>query len=144
MAFRYLKVAADRRFNDAQFMAGLAFDHGEDVPVYKAEAVRYYKLAADHGHVPAQHLYGAILLDQSNFALAFQYFKSAADGGWAASQVCLGLALMSGAGVIQNKVEAVRYFRMAADQGHHEGDLQLGLCLLDGAGTSRVLGLVVQ
>ena len=53
-----LIMEADRGVRNAQCSLGLCYMHGEGVERDLKEAVRYYRLAADQGHVVAQFYLG--------------------------------------------------------------------------------------
>ena len=84
-------------------------------------AARYFKLAADQGHAPAQFRYGLCLKEGEGVPRdldeAARYFKLSADQGWAPAQLEYArLCMEMGQGVPRLLGEAARYFRMAADQ----------------------------
>ena len=53
-----LRVRAEAGDAEAQFLLGFSYDIGRGVPQDDAEAVRWYRLAADQGHAGAQYELG--------------------------------------------------------------------------------------
>jgi hypothetical protein len=85
-----------------------------------AEAVRYFRLAAEQGLAIAQHNlaccfeYGQGV--PQDWAEAVRYYRLAAGQGHARAQFTLACCLDKGEGVAQDLAEAVRYYRLAAAQ----------------------------
>ena len=52
--FDDMKALADQGHAAAQFNLGIMYDNGEGVPENDAEAVKWYRKAADQGHSDAQ------------------------------------------------------------------------------------------
>ena len=80
-----------------------------------AEAVRWYRLAADQGHAAAQfslglrHSNGQGVLQDDRQAAA--WYRLAADQGLAEAQAVLGQLSGTGRGVPQDDAEAARWYR---------------------------------
>jgi len=55
-AFLLFKEAADANDHMAQLMVGVMCEEGKGVPKDDAEALRWYRKAADHGNVPANDI----------------------------------------------------------------------------------------
>ena len=87
-----------------------------------AEAVKWFRKAADQGFAPAQYNLGTSYYYgdgvEQDLPMAAKWYRKAADQGFAESQFILGLCYYEGKGVEQNKAEAVKWFRKAAEQGH--------------------------
>jgi len=86
-----------------------------------AEAVRWYRKAAEQGHALAQCNLG-VMYDKGrgvkqDHAEAVRWYRKAAEKGHAHAQCNLGGMYASGQGVKQDHAEAVRWFRKAAEQG---------------------------
>ena len=99
----------DNAHAGAQFLLGLRYANGEGVPENNAEAVKWYRLAAEQGHANAQYFLGAIYADgegvAENDAEAVKWFRKAAEQGDADSQSRLGLMYDNGEGVPENDAE---------------------------------------
>ena len=91
------------------------------MPEDDAEAVRWYRLAADQGDANAQYNLGLKYASGEGVpeddAEAVRWYRLAADQGLAIAQNNLGLMYASGEGVPEDDAEAVRWYRLAADQG---------------------------
>ena len=79
---------------DAQYNLGLMYDNGEGVPQDYAEAVKWYRLAAEQGHAKAQYNLG-LMYDNGegvpqDYAEAVKWYRLAAEQGDAAAQTNLG------------------------------------------------------
>jgi TPR repeat protein len=83
----------------------------------EAEAVRYFLLAADHGHADAQSITGMCLLDGVGVARdeAVRFLGRAADEDHAGALVSLDARLQSGIGVTKDEV-----VRLSRDGGGHQ------------------------
>ena len=85
-----------------------------------AEAVRWYRLAADQGDVGAQYTLGLIYANGRGVAQddteAVRWYSLAADQGDAYAQVNLGSMYYTGRGVPQNDVFAYMWFNLAASR----------------------------
>lgn len=68
---------------------------------------------------------------------AYKNCLSAAEDGKPKAQVVVGMALMTGVGVLKNPDLAVSWFRRAADQNYPAGIYQLGLAKIAGMGTTQ-------
>ena len=115
--------------------------NGNGVPQNYAEAVRWYRLAADQGDAAAQYNLG-YMYDTGegvpqNYAEAVRWYRLAADQGLATAQHTLGVSYRTGEGVPQNYAEAARWVRLAAEQGHAGAQLDLGLMYFGGQGVPQ-------
>ena len=99
----------------------VAYHNGEGVAQDDAEAVRWWRLAAEQGNVSAQYKLG-VAYDigegvAQDYAEAVRWYRLAAEQGNASAQYNLGVAYYFGEGVAQDYAEAVRWLRLAAEQG---------------------------
>ena len=92
-----------------------------------SRAVRWYRLAADQGHVSAQYNLGVRYANgegvPQDAAEAVRWYRLAADQGFARAQVNLGFMHDNGRGVPQDYVQAHRWFNLAASRmasGHRQ------------------------
>jgi hypothetical protein len=100
------------------------------VPQDYAEALRWYRKAADQGDAGAQQAIGSayyygdgVAQDRSEAA---RWYRLAADKGFAKAQYSLGLLYYDGRGVAQDRAEAYRLFHRAADQGNENAQRIVG------------------
>ena len=86
-----------------------------------AQAVKYYRLAADQGFAMAQYNLGNSYYNgqgvPQDYAQAVKYYRLAADQGHAPAQYNLALCYEKGQGVAKNLNEAIRLYRMVAATG---------------------------
>ena len=113
-----------------------------------AEAVRYYREAAEQGHADAQYDLGHCYdcgygVDQSEteavkwYRKATENYRKAAEQGHADAQYSLGECYEYGHGVDESETEAVKWYRKAAEQGHADAQYRLGLCYYCGCGVDE-------
>ena len=104
----------------------------------QVEAVRWFRAAAEQGHVEAQFTLGNCYMQgigiTQNQAAAAKWIRKAAEQGYADAQFALGSCYLEGIGIIQNREEAAKWVRKAAEQGHADAQFALGLCYRDGIG----------
>ncbi len=100
------------------------YANGEGVPPDDAEAVRWYRLAADQEHPTAQFTLGNLYArgqgvprDETEAA---RWSRLAAEHGVASAQYSLGLMYATGQGVQRDDVEAHMWFNLAAAQSSGE------------------------
>ena len=81
-------------------------------------AIRHFKLAAEHGFLPAQQIMGRYaLLEEKNPEQALYWFKKAAEEDDLQAQMYCAAAYQFGVGVKQNSDIAKRYYIAAAKNG---------------------------
>ena len=122
---------------DAQSNLGDVYYYGWGVPQDYAQAAKWYRKAADQGHVMAlatvgylhtedfnEHREGSgILQDEVEAAI---WYRRAAEAGDADCQIDLGRQYYYGKHVTQDYEEAAEWFRKAADQGDDHAQNFLG------------------
>ena len=106
---------------EAEYQLGLIYDEGRKVDRDRAQALRWYRTAAEHGHVLAA-LNTGVLYDSGSgvprdaVAAAFWYRKAAdADNGRAAYN--LGLLYENGDGVPRDRKQALSWHQKAQRAG---------------------------
>ena len=96
------------------------YSAGFGVPQDDAEAVRWYRLAAEQGDASGQYTLGGRYADGRGVlkddAEAVRWYRLAADQGSALAQFELGIMYANGEGVLKDDEEAVRWFRLAAER----------------------------
>ena len=125
----------------AQSDLGNMYRKGQGVPQDYAEALRWYRKAADQGDADAQYSLGNMYRKgqgvPQDYAEALHRYRAAADKGDANAQYALGFMYCKGQGVPQDYGEAVSWFRKAADQGNVQAQYSLGIVYRDGDGVPR-------
>jgi len=111
------------------------------VPQDNAEAVGWYRKAAEQGFADAQNNLGGMLQRGlgvlKNATEAVYWYRKAAKQGDAVAQYNLGLMYDDGLGVPRNYEEAVKWYRMTAEQGDPDAQNNLGLMYLNGLGVTQ-------
>jgi uncharacterized protein len=132
-----LEEAANQGHASAQNWLGFCYKNGQGITQDDAKAVKYYRLAADHGLADAQFNLGVCYSGKGvtqDHAQAVKYFRLAADQGDASAQYNLGLCYKKGQGITQDYAQAVKYYHLAADHGLAAAQYNLGVCYYKGHG----------
>lgn len=99
----------------------LSYD-GDGVEQDYCAAANWFKIAAEAGHLGAQHnlalMYESGLGVPRNDAEALRWCKAAAENGHAASQNNMGIRFETGDGVKKCLSEAIEWYRRAAENGN--------------------------
>lgn len=129
--------ASDQGYAKAQFNLGCYYDHGESesvrfvrggpsvttkfgVPENHAEALKWYRKAAENGHARAQYLMGKSYHSgkgvPEDHAQAVKWWRMAAGQGHPESQFNLGVMCFQGHGTDKDYVESAKWFRECSMQ----------------------------
>ncbi len=108
-----------------------------------AEAVKWYRKAAEQGYADGQndlgYMYRKGLGVTQDYAEAVKWYRKAAEQGNASGQNNLGYMYDEGLGVPQDYAEAVKWYRKAAEQGKAYGQYDLGMMYYNGTGVPKDL-----
>ena len=133
--------AQHRFITEAQYRLGAHYYSGKGVPQNYAEAIKWFRLAAEQGLDRAQFVLGKSYQDgrgvPQNHVEAEKWLRLAAEQGLAVAQLDLGYLYTLGQGVPQNYGEAAKWYRHAADQGEARAEFDLGLLYQDGRGVPQ-------
>ena len=125
----------------AQTVLGLMYSSGLRVARDDAEAVRWYRLAAEQGNATAQTALGDMYSSGRGVAQddaeAVRWYRLAAEQGDADAQYNLGVRYANGRGVAEDDAEAVRWYRLAAEQGNATAQYNLGFMYANGRGVAE-------
>lgn len=103
-----------------------------------AEALKWYRRAAEHGYVYAQYNLGLMYYSgqgmSCNYTEAVKWYRKAAEQGHVTAQFYLGLMYYYGQGVSCNYTEALKWYRKAAEQGHAIAQTNVGFMYYKGEG----------
>ena len=125
----------------AQYYLGIHYYAGIGVGQDYKEAVKWYRLSAEHGFAEAQcnlcNMYETGKGVKRDFKKAATWCKKAATQGNAAAQYNLGLMYDHGDGVEQDYKAAVGWYRKAAAQGNAMAQCNLGASFFDGLGVAE-------
>ena len=121
----------------AYYQKGNQYNEGKEGVQNKAEAVKWWRRAADSSYADAQYSLGdaydkgeGVLQDKAE---AIKWYRRAAEGGVAGAQYKMGVAYNTGVGAPQNKVEAVKWWLRAAAQGATRAQYSLAAIYYEGA-----------
>src|SRR6266496_1755078 len=117
--FKEIKAKAEKGDSESQLRLGAAFFFGHlGVEEDHAQAVKWYRKAADQNYAPAQSNLGGCYLGgqgvAKDFAEAVKWYRKAADQRYAVAQYNLGVCYSRGEGVARDEAEAVKWYRKAA------------------------------
>ena len=113
---KYLRSKAE-----AQKLLGAMYQDGLGVPKDYAEAVKWYRKAAEQGDAPAQfelaELYKGVPGVRQDFAEVVRWYREAAEQGYRYAQLGLGARYEDGESVPQDFVKAHMWYNLAAERG---------------------------
>ena len=111
------------------------------MPQDHAEAIRWYRKAAEQGHADAQYNLGIMYYEGKGVP---QTTRKPSAGiarppsrGTPTRQYNLGIMYYEGKGVPQDHAEAIRWYRKAAEQGHASAQTNLGVMYYEGKGVPQ-------
>lgn len=123
------------------FMRGMACERGEGVVMDQAEALEWYHMAAERGHVPAQlrlgHMYTDGIGTEKNYPEAVKWWEKAAHRGNAEAQYNMGAMCYLGEGVKKDYKASAKWYRKSADQGYAKAQYNLARMYHDGLGVKQ-------
>ena len=114
-----LRAQAEQGDASAQLGLGRRYEFGQGVPQDDAEAVLWYRLAAEQGNGFALSALGSQGVPQ-DYAEALRWDRLGADQRYPSAQYILGVRYANGEGVRQDDVEAHMWFNLAAAQSSGE------------------------
>ena len=111
------------------------------VPKDYAEAVKWYRRAAEGNHALAQRSLGICYEGgqgvEKDCVEAVKWYRKAAQQNVAGAQFSLGSCYEDGRGVEKDHVEALKWYRKAAEQNDETAQLWLGHCYAEGIGVEK-------
>jgi len=134
---RWYRKAAGQGYAKAQYNLGCFYGHGQrevgwchpgkpivwstiGIPPDHVEAAKWYRMAAENGHVLAQYVMGRCCYYGEgvprDMTEAVRWWRKAAEQGHARSQFNLAVMCFHGRGMPEDFVEAAKWFRMRADK----------------------------
>ena len=123
--YERLKRCALKGMPKCQMDLGVMYYTGEGAREDKAEAVRWFRKAAENGLPEAQHNLGLLLESgdgvEADPVEAVKWYAAAAEAGFAPAQINLALMHGQGKGVPQNFAEAYTWCNIAAAFGSENG-----------------------
>jgi cell division septation protein DedD len=107
---------ADKGDADAQFNLGQAYKLGRGVPQNLAQAEKWYKKAADQGHLQANDNYGLVLFQANRRSEALPYLQASSERGEPRAQYVLGTGYFNGDFVEKDWIKAYALMTRASAQ----------------------------
>jgi hypothetical protein len=135
------KAKAEKGDTTAQYNLGVSYHNGLGVRQDNAEAVKWFRKAADQGFALAQFNLGVCYASgagvKQDAGEAVKWWLKAAEQGLPNAEFNVGSCYGFGNGVTQNYSEAVKWFRMSANQGVADAQYCLGVCYFNGNGVIK-------
>ena len=139
--FDFSKAKAERGDAEAQFFLGVCYSVGEGISKNEAEAVKWYRKAADQDHAAAQFALATCFAIGAGVKQddreEMKWVRKAAELNYAPAQFRLGSAFYAGSGVPKDEIEAVKWFRKGADQNYAPAQTVLGSTYFVGRGVPK-------
>jgi len=137
-----VKAKAEAGDAESEMELGRRYDRGEGVVKDHAEAVKWYRKAAQQNFAVAQYNLGVcyeqgVAKDEREELFpvaggdpveAVKWYRKAAEQNYAPAQNNLGLCYEHGEGVAADRLEAVKWYRKAAEQNDVDAQYNLGMC----------------
>src|SRR5450432_632069 len=118
--FSQLRNQAQHGDPGAEVALGVAYEEGIHVQQDVAEAVTWYRKAAQADNAEVQHHLGVIYEEgrgvARNFVQAAEWYRKAAALGYAPAQCNLGNLYQAGHGVVRDLEQAAKWYEVAARQ----------------------------
>lgn len=125
----------------AQNTIGVMYYLGQGVRQDSAEAMRWYRKAAEQGNAKAQTNLGIMYYGgqgvPQDYAEAMRWYRKAAEQGYANAQNNIGHMYYNGLGVQADYSEAMRWYLKAAEQGEKYSQHALGLMYANAYGVCQ-------
>jgi len=122
----------DKSASPSQFAAlGSALINGPAYLIEKEEGVKYLSKAAERGDVNAQ-LFLSEYFYSTDPKQSAKWIKKASDQGNANAQASLGMSLIKGRVVPEDKTQGIQLLKQSAGQSNPAGMYGLGVCYVNG------------
>ena len=124
-----------------QYIAGILYQRGEQLPQNLEKAAEWYAKAAEQGYPQAQlsmgMLYDAGAGVNQNNNLALDWYRKAAEQGLPDAQYNLAVMYDQGRGTERDYVEAAKWYERSARQGYTNAQVNLGGMYSEGDGVAQ-------
>jgi TPR repeat protein len=142
-AHQLLLPLAQKRDMGAAHVLGQMYEKGNERSYFTQnykEAAKWYRIAADQGHLIAQVDLGILYLEGKGVlqdaAEAEKWFRQAAERGYSRAQLALADLYTSGGAFPIDQKQAAFWYERAAVQGNPIGQAQVGLSYMKGWGVA--------
>ncbi len=116
-----VKARAQAGDPDSELELGLRYEHGEGVPRDLAEALKWYRKAAEQNYAPGQYYLGVCYANGVGVAKdpveAAKWYRKAVEQNDVKAQDTLASCHSKGEGVKKDYAEAYKWLSLAAGQG---------------------------
>ena len=134
-------LQAEKDDPEAQYVVGMMYYRGQQIPQDKTLASQWFTKAADQGHSGAQYFLSLMVglgdgISQ-NDKKAADWCRKAALQSHADAQYSLGRMYSTGQGVLRDDIQAVAWLTKAALQSHPDAQCDLGLMYKSGRGVKQ-------
>jgi TPR repeat protein len=136
-ALRLLRTEARKGNPDAEAVLGTMYSDGRGVAVDNAEAIRWYKRAAEKGNAFGQSLLASAYRSQQDYHESLRWFRLLADKGDTSAQCEVASMYLLGQGVEKNVEEAAKWYTLAANSGVARAQSMLGTMFFSGEGLKQ-------
>lgn len=120
---------------------GLKYFEGDGVTKDSTEAVKFFRMAADHGSASAQEILGYMYDNgdgvTNDTTEAIKWYAKAADQGLMDAEFHLGLIYADGKSASPDSAEAAKWLRKASDAGYAPAQYSLATLLRLGLGVTQ-------
>jgi hypothetical protein len=110
------------------------YEKGNDLPRNYAEALKWYRRAAEGGGPTVRVKLAGLLVEEKKYDEARRLCEEAVKQSYSPANYCLGYLYDHGLGVARNPPEAAKWFGRAAEMGHSRSMLRLGQMYVTGDG----------
>ncbi|MCL2711495.1 MAG: SUMF1/EgtB/PvdO family nonheme iron enzyme, partial [Planctomycetaceae bacterium] len=117
---------------------------GIGVPEDKAEAVKWFRKAAEQGNAAGQGCLGVYYRGEGDEEEAVKWLRKAAEQGDAFAQFFFGECYTNGSGVPKDMTEAAKWFLKSAEQGFVPSQFMIGVLYAHGEGVPEDKGEAVK
>ena len=112
-----LEELANQGNTKAQYQLGVLYLRGQEVDRNVFEAIRWFHMAAEKGHLKAQFSLGRAYATGKAVDEAVIWYTKAAEGGHPMAQNNLGRMYATGEGVQKDYVQAYKWWLLSSGQG---------------------------
>ncbi|KAF9370193.1 hypothetical protein BGX21_005643, partial [Mortierella sp. AD011] len=131
----------DERDANEDYVRGLAYCEGKNVPQDYVEALDLFLRAANRGHTLAEFKLRNIIENREavehDYSKAYERYLEAAKQGCADAQSNIGFLYQVGYGVTKDYSKAVEWYQKATEQGHLYAHCNLGFMYDRGFGIDQ-------
>ncbi len=136
-----IQAMADKGYAPAQAALGVMHRDGQGFTKDDAEAVMWFRKAAEQGDVTSLYNLGVALRDgagvEKDADESVKSFQKAAEAGYGKAQLALGMIYEEGQLLNRKDDEAVKWFRKAAEQGITLAQSKLSMMYFEGRGVKK-------